>query len=327
VQPTIDLRGRQVATVFELIGRDENALTFALGWCLAKAPRLLAELASLLGAKGIGAGVRVILQEYSGKNGITDIELIVPGQFACIIEAKVGHVPPSLEQLTKYAVKLNGAKECPSKVLVVLARSDRQDLWLRRHVPSKVRDIPVLALSWGQVKDAISRAYPASDNTAKSLLRQLREFIEGVLILHSVTSNKTFVVSVGRRTFQGGNTTLVEVVENCERYFHHDAKGWPREPPNYIAFRWGGRLQSIHHIDYYEIITNFHPHFPSCPSKETDPYFLYKLGPAIRPAKVIRTGDIVRDTRVWAHLDLLLTSETIWDAWNKTKQREKAATE
>lgn len=171
-------------SVFELLGRDENALTFALGWCLAKVPKLFAELASLLGVKKLGAELRVVLQEHSGTNGITDIELRVPGQIACIIEAKVGYEPPSPEQLSKYAAKLNGvAEKSASKMLVVLAKSDRRDLWLQRHVPSEVLGVPIRVLSWGQVKAAIGRAYSASNNTGKSLLKQLRDFIEGILMI------------------------------------------------------------------------------------------------------------------------------------------------
>jgi hypothetical protein len=76
------MRGRELISVFELIGRDENALTFALDWTLAKVPSLLVELAAPLGTKVPGAPVSVSLQEHSGKNGITDIELRIPGQLA-----------------------------------------------------------------------------------------------------------------------------------------------------------------------------------------------------------------------------------------------------
>jgi hypothetical protein len=45
--------------------------------------------------------------------------------------------------------------------------------------------------------------YPASHNTGKALLRQLRHFIESVLMMQTVTSNGTYVVSewadLGRR--------------------------------------------------------------------------------------------------------------------------------
>jgi len=325
-EPTIHLRGREVTTVFELIGRDENALTFALGWCLTRAQSLLVELVALLCPGQAVRGAKIVLQEHSGKNGITDIELRVPGQLAWIIEAKVGHSPPSLGQLTKYAMKLNEkAEPGAAKMLVVLAQSDRRDLWLRQQVPQDVLGIPVQVVSWGQVLSAIDRAYPPAHNTAKALLRQLREFIEGVLLMQTVNSNRTYVVSVSWESWGGGTTSFVEVVQKFSKYFHPIGPGWPSEPPNYIAFRWSGKLQSIHYIDNYEIITDFNPHFPTVPSVEVDPHFLYHLGPAIRPGHDVRTGNIFRNGRVWAHLDLLLTSTTIAEARDLTKAREQAA--
>jgi hypothetical protein len=167
-EPTIHLRGREVQSVFDLVGRDENALTFGLGWCLAKVPSLLVELVSLLGVKQFSIGPKIMLQEHSGKNGITDIELHVPGEVAWIIEAKIGHDPPSVEQLKKYATKLNDMDASASKMLVVLALSDRRDLWLQRCLPKEALGVPIRALSWGQVTAAIDRAYPASHNTGKA---------------------------------------------------------------------------------------------------------------------------------------------------------------
>lgn len=324
-EPSIHLRGRALTSIFELVGGDENALTFALGWCLAKVPPLLAELVGLLSPGQQAQGAKVILQEHSGKHGITDIELRVPGQLAWIIEAKVGHAPPSRDQLAKYAAKLNSETEPgAAKLLVVLAKSDRRDLWLRHNVPQQVLGVPVAVVSWGQVRTAIDRAYSPADHTGKGLLRNLRDFIMGVLLMQTINSNRTYVVALSWDTF-GGTTTFIEVVEKFGRYFHPIGPGWPAEPPNYIAFRWGGRLQSIHHIEHYEIITDFNPHFPDVPAAATEPHYLYQLGPAFRPGQEVRTGNIFRNGRVWAHLDLLLTAATIAEARDLTKAREEAA--
>lgn len=324
-EPSIHLRGQALESVFELVGHDENALTFALGWCLAKVPPLLAELVALLSPGQQAQGAKVVLQQHSGKNGITDIELRVPGRLAWIIEGKVGHAPPLPSQLAKYASKLNGeAEPGAAKLLAVLAKSDRRDLWLRHSVPQQVLGVPVAVVSWGQVKAAIDRAYSPSDNTGKALLRQLRNFIENVLVMQTVNSNETYVVSVSWDTF-GGSTTFIDVVQKFGRYFHPIGSGWPPEPPNYIAFRWSGRLQSIHHVEHYEIITDYNPYFPEVPAAPIDPHYLYSLGPAIRPSHEVRTGNIFRNGRVWAHLDLLLTAATIAEARDQTKARVQAA--
>ncbi len=54
-----------------------------------------------------------------------------------------------------------------------------------------------------------------------------------------------------------------------------------------------------------------------------DDHFVFDLGPAIIPNKEIRTGKgIYRNGRVWAAIDLLLTSDTMTEARDKTKERD-----
>ncbi|MCG2728873.1 MAG: hypothetical protein L6276_01100, partial [Acetobacterium sp.] len=37
----------------------------------------------------------------------------------------------------------------------------------------------------------------------------------------------------------------IDIVEKRNKYFHPmGMNGWPKEPPNYIAFRYYGKLQS-----------------------------------------------------------------------------------
>jgi hypothetical protein len=100
---------------------------------------------------------------------------------------------------------------------------------------------------------------------------------------------------------------------------------WPKTPPNYIAFRYWGRLQSIHHVDEYTIFENPHQADPAWPDLGWDPHFLLTLGPAIRPPTEVRTGKgIVLSARVWVDIDLLLTSATITEAAQRTRERRAA---
>ena len=53
--------------------------------------------------------------------------------------------------------------------------------------------------------------------------------------------------------------TWIEIVEQKKKYFHpFGINGWPKEPPNYIAFRYNGKLQSIHHIESYTVTKSLH---------------------------------------------------------------------
>lgn len=288
-------------------------------------PPLMAAVASTLGLEPPSEDATVLLQQHGGRHGITDIEVRDPGRSVWIFEAKAGFVPPGQDQLMKYAARLNELHEVtPERVLIVLAQSDRRDLWLRRTVPETVMDVPVRVLSWRRVRKCVDVAYLSADNTGKALLKQLSGFLEEVIGMQSAVSNEVFVVSLSRETF-GGTTTFVEVVEKHGKYFHPVGSGWPTSPPNYMGFRWDGRLQSIHHVDDYEVITDFNPHFPDVASAQVQPLFLYTLGPAMRPVHEVRTGNVYANGRKWAHLDLLLTCATVAEASDKSKDRVEAA--
>ena len=52
------------------------------------------------------------------------------------------------------------------------------------------------------------------------------------------------------------------------------------------------------------------------------PHFVYTLGPAFKPNKIVRTGKgIPMALRVFAMLDLLLTSDTIAEAHYLSRKR------
>jgi hypothetical protein len=325
--PELLLRNRPVESVFELIGHNENSLTFALGWCLKEAPDLLRTIAGALGAD-IPSPDRatVLLQEFGGKHGFTDIEVRDPGKAAWIFEAKIGFAPPSADQLQKYADRLKEHKDqAAAPLLVVIAQSDRRDLWLKQSVPNEISGIPLTVLSWGQVLRCCDEAYANASNHVKASLRQLKAFVQKVLHMQDIESNQVYVVSISNDTWDPVGTTFRAVVAEFSKYFHPVGPGWPKQPPNYIAFRWDGRLQSIHHIDDYVIVSNMQGHFPTAIDEEINPHFLYTLGPPIQPTRPVRTGDIFRAGRVWAALDLLLTCGTISEASQRTKLRQERA--
>lgn len=141
--------------------------------------------------------------------------------------------------------------------------------------------------------------------------------------MRDIDSNQAYVVSLSRGSIEGWPMSLVSVVEDHRRYFFPVGRGgWPKIPPNYMAFRYDGRLQSIHHVDGSDIVTDIGAPFPGVPPAEGDPHYLLTLGPPIRPPAEIRNGpSIMRAMRTWIDIDLLLTSPTITDALKATRQR------
>lgn len=133
-----------------------------------------------------------------------------------------------------------------------------------------------------------------------------------------------FVVSLGADTPSWSKISWRQIVNDKHHYFHSTEGRWPKEPPNYIAFRYGGQLQSIHHVDSWKIVDEMHTDIPEIEPGKWGAYFLYTLGPAIVPSKEKKTGNIYRNGRVWVMLDLLLTSNTISEAKELTDERLSA---
>lgn len=118
---------RFVTTPFGLLGTDENALSFALGYTFQQCSPLLRWFLQAIGISGVRqsalrkAGIPV-QRHRSGEpgQGITDIEVYLQGQFHIIIEAKVGLAVPSIEQCRKYLARFHDE---PSQKLVALIQS------------------------------------------------------------------------------------------------------------------------------------------------------------------------------------------------------------
>ena len=90
-----------------LLDRNENGLTFALGYALASSRRLLRNLLDLVGAGRVRLNEtpHLLLQERSSE-GITDLEIRTK-RLHIVLEAKK-HGWPGKGQLQRYATKLSG---------------------------------------------------------------------------------------------------------------------------------------------------------------------------------------------------------------------------
>ena len=98
----------QQGAFFASGGDDENALTGALAQCIAHSERLLRMVLRNVGLKNVRApnlqSARVFYQRHveDRKEGITDIEIEIPGILHVIIEAKIKAAFTDIEQCQKY---------------------------------------------------------------------------------------------------------------------------------------------------------------------------------------------------------------------------------
>ncbi len=284
------LHRRKLDSIFELLGTKENDITYSIGWALARSPAFLRRLVHHVLPDAVLQEPAVHLQEYQGGgSGFTDIE-IWGTDFRVIIEAKRGWCLPERDQLEKYA-KRPTASHVSHTALVAMSECSPE--YAKLHLPKAVCGHPVHHVGWKEV--ARLTVVPKASHAEKRLLAELRTYFARIVRMQNQTSNMVYVVALGG--------------------------GWPKEPPNYIGFRYGGQLRSVHHVDDWKIVKDIHAELPEIPDQDWPAHFLYTLGPPIVLSKTVKSGKVYPNGRVWAMLDLLLTRDTVSDARDLTQQR------
>jgi len=103
--------GREMHSVFDLLGTHEPALTAALRWTMGRSPALMRGTLVRLGLDESTDNADASVQlETADEAGRTDIEIFTPTAHV-IIEAKQGWIVPGEVQLGIYAPRLNSATD------------------------------------------------------------------------------------------------------------------------------------------------------------------------------------------------------------------------
>ncbi len=282
-------------------------------------------LAEAFGDAEQGEVTAIRLQESEHGTGRTDVE-VETERLHLVMEAKRGWNLPLDSQLQQYADRLNEHDEREGRIVVV---AECAPYYLPVNaLPNEIDGVPVSYVPWKRVAELTSATAAASRSHAeKRLLVELHVYLKGLMTMQNVTSNLVYVVALGQDPLDWSSITFKETVVERDHYYHPvggKRGGWPRTPPNYLGFRFDGRLQQIRHVEHYEVITRPHDYIPEIiPEADwtSEPHFLYSLGPVIEPPRPVRTGNVFRSQRVWCALDLLLTSDTIREARDKTQAR------
>lgn len=315
----LSLHRRPVSSAFDLLGSDENGMTAALGYAMSRSHTLLAGIIRELGGPSVGGPTHIALQTHRGWLGITDIEVGVGDEFLAIIEAKQGAQLPSSEQLAKYADVL---AERPAKSKSLATLSDLTPQFVESIGPASAAGYPIKHLSWRNVLRMARSAREKEDHASKRVLDELIAYLTPLIGMDSLYSNMAYVVSLANGYPDGWAVSWIDVIEKHSRYFYRAGKGWPPSPPNYVAFRYHGQLQSIHHITDFDLFTDPGSVIRGAPRQKWEPHFILTLGPAIRPSKRTPTGPRIRmSNRVWCFVDTLLTADSVSDALTQTQAR------
>jgi len=321
----LTLHGKLVSSVFGLLGEHENDITYSVSWAMAQSPRFLsAFLTQVLSRRVDLSKVVIRLQQTEKDAGITDIEIESPGEFFVIVEAKRGWNLPSLSQLETYVRRPSfSASPLATRRLVVLSECSNEYAGL--HLGAReVKGVEIIPLPYKVLASLAVKAQTNAPHAEKRLLRELLIYLRGLMTMQNHDSNWVYVVSLGSGNPKKATISWIDIVEKKSRYFHPVGGTWPKEPPNYIAFRYRGKLQSIHHVESARVCRNPHDEFSEIPSKKwKEPHFLYTLGRGFRPAHEVPMGNIYPNGRVWCMLDTLFTTKTISQARDISKLRDE----
>lgn len=313
--------GNKADSVFDLLGSDENSLTCSLAWSLLKSKSFLKKFVGNFYREYYSfKNNEIHVQRYGeGDKGYTDLEVSIDKDLFFIVENKIGWNLPSKRQLKRYLPRFRNRVAKRKFILVI---SECSEDYAKRQLPDRIYGIDVHFICWNDLFPVINEAKKtASSSKEKLVLNELKTYFNRVIRVGDIKSNMVFIVALSNKKL--GRWCGLSGVDIVKRgiYFYPAIKGWPQEPPNYIAFRYQGKLQTIHHVDNSKLVERLHTAVPEVSKRVSGPYFVLTLGEAIEPRREIPNGNIWSNAHLRCMLDLLFTSKTISDAAKETRRR------
>lgn len=297
------LHDEEVESIFDLLGCNENGLTYALGWVLSNNKELLKAIVERVAGKDYPCmDYEVRLQEFQEKDqGFTDIELSIDDSLFIIMEAKIGWRLPDQRQLAKYIGRFKGYKACAKRLVVISECRREYAIQALKKTGSK---IPVQYLSWHEISSLVHKTRKKLGSKQKRICSDFERYFKKVINTQNLISNKVFCVALNDENF--------EIVMEKNRYGYPLRKGWPHDPPNYIAFRREGKLHSLHHVDGYKI-----------EESPQGPRVKLLLDKPFKPTSEVKNGNIYGNQHLWFDLDTVFTCQSIQEARDLTQKRQK----
>ena len=171
---TVRVEITPVQSLFRLVGRDEDALTYSLGFLLAHDPKFCAKLLRVFGLslpRGFVHDYSIHLQEVTGAGyGRRDIVVAAPG-IRLVVEAKIGGSLPAEEQLLKYAAEKELWEPYARRYIVALTQVEFPAT-TAREVGAKLdeKGVNFRPVQWHNVLDVAIRHRPANSSAVSRYL-------------------------------------------------------------------------------------------------------------------------------------------------------------
>jgi hypothetical protein len=312
--------GTDVASVFDLVGQNENDLTASLAFVLGRCHSLLEAVLRRVWPEGDNASESdiALALEVSDRDGRTDLEIRL-GDALLIIEAKHDWGLPEQNQLRRYAKRV--AEAPGGGALVTLSQASAELAALK--LPIEVSGVPVRHLPWRDVLDDLSSLRHGRRGHERRWLEEFRTYLQEVIRVRRVEDSWAYCVVLNNKMpDDGGEYTFLEYVTEAHCYFHPFGIGrWPTELPNFLAFRWDGAVQRIHRVAHAEVLPSLLDRWPDLRRSPgtTRPTVVYDLGPRLPPFEPIPNGAPYRANRLWVLLDQLQTAKTLKAAHDNSR--------
>lgn len=313
--------GVEVGSVFAMPGTEQGAdPAAALGFALSRCPKLATALASRIARTAgmrLKMGQELVLAVHGGDGGLADLE-IRHGMTAFVVQPTDGWQVPSAGRLARGARRV--AAGGGTGALVSLSNASQS---LARHgLPADVGGVPVVHLQWADVAAEVDQLKSAVRGMRdRVFLEEFRTYVVEVMRVRRCEDSWTLCVVLNNES-PGGTATLKEIVTEQSRFFHpYAVRGWPTEPPNFLAFRWDGAVRRIHRVVAYEVVADLSERWPEMTGPTTArPHVVYQLGPRLPPHEPIANGQLHVTARLWVLLDQLQTSPTLAQAVARSKE-------
>jgi hypothetical protein len=242
--------GRLVTTPFGLLGTDENALSFALGYTFQQCSPLLQWFLRAIGISGVHQSAlqraSIHLQQHrSGepKQGITDIEIHLPGHFHVIIEAKVELAVPTIKQCRKYIPRF---QDEPSQKLVALVQSPDRALLEGYAKQDRVLSKRLVAFQWADFIPECVRLMLGTSASAheKEWVRSFYSFLDQEYPMKAF-STEVWILPINTEPLWPNGMSHWDIHKKYRvwwDYTRHTVR------PLYLAFRVEGKLDSVYRV-------------------------------------------------------------------------------
>ena len=310
---------RVVTSPFGLLGTDENALSFALGYTFQQCLPLMQWFLQQIGIQGIHQKAirkaRIDLQRHrSGdfNEGITDIEIHLPGYFHVVIEAKVGLSVPSLEQCQKYLPRLHKSNEPKQKVVALVQSPDDS---FRADYAQKDPELAnrLVRFNWTEFfPQCISLMMDKSvEPESKSWVRYFYRFLDQEYGMKAFTT-EVWILPIDTAPLWPNGMSFWDIHQKYRLYFD---RIHPTVRPLYFGFRVDGQVTAIYRVSRIEQGVRVIDSVPELQNVDKEwgkkPHTIWHFGPPVPLANPIRTGSGMYSRRVRCDLDLLLTCKTV----------------